>query len=91
MTTIHIQRRHGLGHNELRRQLDALAEDLQRKLSAKYYWEGDTLRFSRSGASGTITLQPAQLEIRIELGLLLRPLRGSVEQSINEYLDEHMV
>ncbi len=90
MTTIHIQRKHRLAPNELRRHVDALADDLQRKLSAKYHWEGDTLHFSRTGASGTITLDPEQLEIQIKLGLLLRPFTNAVEQSVSEYLDEYL-
>ena len=90
MATIFIQRKHSLAPNELRRHVDALAEDLQRKLSAKYHWEGDTLHFSRTGASGTITLDPERLEIQVELGLLLRPFTNAVEQSVNEYLDEYL-
>lgn len=90
MATIFIQRKHSLAPNELRRHVDALAENLQRKLSAEYHWEGDTLHFSRSGASGMIKLEPTQLEIQIKLGLLLLPLKNSVKQSVNEYLDEYL-
>ena len=54
------------------------------------HWEGDTLHFSRTGASGTITLDPERLEIQVELGLLLRPFTNAVEQSVNEYLDEYL-
>ncbi len=90
MTTIHIQRDHTLSRDKLHKHVDALAEELQSELAAQYHWEGDTLHFSRKGASGTIKLEPKQLEVQIKLGVLLRPLKAKVEKTINKYLDEHL-
>ena len=90
MTTIHIQREHTLPQDKLHQYVDELAAQLQHKLSMQYRWDGDTLHFSRTGASGTIKLQPTQLDIEIKLGVLLKPLKGSVERTIHEYLDEHL-
>jgi putative polyhydroxyalkanoate system protein len=90
MSTIHIQREHNLSPDKLHQNVDELAEELKHKLSAETRWDGDTLHFSRTGASGTIKLHPTQLDIRIKLGTLLKPLKGSVERTIHQYLDKHL-
>ena len=51
-------------------------------------WDGDTLRFSRSGVKGSIAVSAAAVEVHAELGLMLSPLKGMVEDEIRRKLAE---
>jgi putative polyhydroxyalkanoate system protein len=87
---IHIEREHGLGLEEARRQIDQVAETLQGQLHAHFHWEGDRLEFDRPGASGVIEVAEDRVTLDIRLGLLLRPLKGTIERTITEQLDSHL-
>lgn len=90
MPDIDITRKHSLTKDELRKTAEELAETLKEKLDARYHWEGDELRFRRSGADGKIEVHEDRLRVTITLGLLLKPLRGLIEGKINEYLDKNL-
>ncbi|MFY9974109.1 MAG: polyhydroxyalkanoic acid system family protein [Chromatiaceae bacterium] len=90
MARIHIEREHGLGLEEARRQIDQVAETLRDQLQARFHWEGDRLEFERSGARGVIEVAEDRVTLDIRLGLLLRPLKGTIERTITEQLDSHL-
>lgn len=90
MPTIRIQRDHQLSHEQARARVERLAGLLQSELDASCHWDRDVLRFSRSGASGHVALAPERIEVEVKLGMLLAPLRGRVEQAIEEHLDKHL-
>ena len=72
---------------ELRKRVERLAQDLKSKLNADYAWKGDSLRFKRSGASGSIDIAEDAIELNIKLGLMLSPMKGKIEESIKKNLD----
>ena len=88
MPTIRISRKHHLSHDKVRAQVEKLAGELQQQLDASYHWEGDTLRFSRSGANGAIEVKPASVEVEVKLGMMLGAFKGKVEKAITDYLDK---
>ena len=81
MANIHIKKNHRL----------ELADKLAKDLSAEYKWEKNNLVFKRSGASGIVRIGEQQVEVEVKLGLMLSPLKGSIEKSITEYLDKKLV
>lgn len=88
MSTIHIVKQHQLERNAIRNEVDKFADKLATELSADYSWEGDRLVFKRSGANGYLDIGDNELEINIKLGMLLRPLKSTIESKINGYLDK---
>ena len=46
------------------------------------------MEFKRSGANGFIDVGGQNLEIDIKLGMLLTPLKPTIETKINSYLDK---
>ncbi len=90
MATIHIKKTHQLDNAKVRDEVQHLAEKLSQDLSAKYHWEGDRLVFKRSGASGHIDIIPGAVDIEIKLSMVLTPLKGKIEQTVNGYLDERL-
>jgi putative polyhydroxyalkanoate system protein len=88
MANIHITRRHALGLERARAEVQSIAETLAQDLHARYEWQGDELHFKRSGGSGRIAVDEDRIDLRIHLGLLLSPLKGTIEQTIHARLDE---
>jgi putative polyhydroxyalkanoate system protein len=91
MATIHIKRQHNLGRDVARQRIEQVANDLQDRLNAKWSWQGDSLRFERSGASGSVQVGEDFVEFKIKLGLLLTPLKGSIEQTIEQEVEKALV
>jgi len=90
MSVIKINRQHELGLEQACERVETIAQKLQKDLDAQYHWEGSTLKFSRSGASGYIEVGESDLEVEVKLGMLLSALTGKVEQTLNEELDKEL-
>jgi putative polyhydroxyalkanoate system protein len=90
MPTIRITRKHHLPHDEVRAHVENLAGELQQQLEASYHWDGDTLRFSRSGASGVIEVTKDTVVVEVKLSMLLSPFKGKVEKAVTRYLDQSL-
>ena len=88
MARIQIKKNHRLDRDQVRAEVERLAQGLASELSASYSWEGDRLVFSRSGANGFIDIDDSALAIDIKLGMLLTPLKSTIESKINAYLDD---
>jgi putative polyhydroxyalkanoate system protein len=90
MATIHIQKKHHLDNAAVRKKVQELADKLSKDLSAKYNWEGDRLVFKRSGASGHIDIADGAIDVEIKLSMVLSPLRGKIEKTVSNYLNERL-
>lgn len=88
MSKIDIKRSHNLDHEHARRAAEALAQDLSSQFDVHYEWDGDVMRFRRSGVKGQLDVTPDTLHIRLELGLLLRPFKSRIEGEVNRQLDD---
>ena len=86
MSNIHIKRSHKLPRDVARARVEEIAKDLKKKLDAKYAWKGDSLQFKRTGASGSIDVGEDFIDINIELGMLLSPMKGKIEKSIRDHM-----
>lgn len=89
MPSIDIHRPHRLPLPEARAVVERVATRMQEKFDISSRWEGDTLLFSRPGVKGQIAVGGDAIHVRAELGMLLSPLKGMVEQEIRRKLDEH--
>ena len=90
MASVKIKRKHQLDKDQVRIEVQKLAEKLGKELSANYQWQGDRLEFKRSGASGHIDIGDGMLDIEIKLNMLLSPLKSTIEKTVNDYLDERL-
>jgi putative polyhydroxyalkanoate system protein len=89
MPKIDIRRPHQLSIEEARAVVDKVAAGMQEKFGMAGQWQGDTLQFSRPGVSGTIAVDSDAIQVKADLGMMLAPLKGMVEQEIRRKLDEH--
>ena len=65
-----------------------MARRLRDDYGGTYAWTGNRLQFERTRASGRITVSPDAVEVRVEIGFLLSPLRGPIEREIRVFFDE---
>ena len=89
MAKIDIRRRHKLSIGDARAVVDKVAVKLREKFATESQWQGDTLKFSRSGVNGTIAVAADAVIVHAELGLMLSPMKGMIEQEIRNKLDEY--
>lgn len=85
-----FRRRHDLGLAKAKRLAQTLARRLQNEFGGTCTWEDNTLHFQRTGVSGSATVTKDSIQIRVELGLLLRPLSARIEREIRAGLDAHL-
>lgn len=88
MPNIDIQHPHRLSLSEARAAVEQVAGRLREKFGLDNHWHGDTLQFSRPGVKGLIAVGADRIRVQAELGLLLTPLKATVEQEIRRKLDE---
>ncbi len=91
MANIKIKRQHHLGRDSARQKVEEIASSLQEKLNAKWAWKGDSLTFQRSGASGSVDVGDDYVEFNVKLGMLLTPMKGAIENAIQEKVDKTLV
>lgn len=84
MASIYIKHAHNLKRAEARARVDKIAEELKKRLSADGVWKGDSLHFRRSGASGCIDVEDECVACKIELGMMLSPMKGTIETYLKE-------
>jgi putative polyhydroxyalkanoate system protein len=89
MPSIDIRKPHQLSMAQARDAIEQVAARMQEKLGVEGKWQGDTMHFSRPGVTGTIAVQSDVIAVNVQLGMMLSPLKGMVEQEIRRKLDEH--
>ena len=88
MADIELQRVHNLGLAAARQAAERMADQLGRKFDLKGAWQGNVLRFERPGVTGSLTLTDKDLKLSVALGFLLKAMRGSIQQAVEQQLDE---
>ncbi|AKO53785.1 poly (3-hydroxybutyrate) depolymerase [Marinobacter psychrophilus] len=88
MSIIDIHRTHTLDKQHAREAAETLAADLSSRFALTYAWEGDVMKIKRSGVQGQLTINHGDLHVYLELGLMLRPMKGRIAQEIESQLDQ---
>mgnify|MGYP001813114819 FL=1 len=91
MAIVKVKRKHHLGAKDARATVDKLAKKLEKELDAKCHWEGSRLVFTRSGAAGHIDVSDSDVLVELKLGMLLRPMKGKIQKTIEEEIDKYLV
>jgi putative polyhydroxyalkanoate system protein len=90
MADIDVVRAHGRSVAEARQIVDGLIGKMAKDFDLKHNWDGDTLKFERSGLSGQMAITPQDIHITAKLGLLLKPLKGRIEKEILSVLERKL-
>ena len=91
MANIHIERQHGMTMLEARKAAFKWAEQAEEKFDMECTYEegklSDKVSFTRSGASGTLTVNKDTFELQAKLGFLLGAFKDKIEGEIVKNLD----
>jgi putative polyhydroxyalkanoate system protein len=89
MPRIDIAQRIDVPPEEARRRLERFQSELDERFGLLPQWTSPTeAEVSRSGASGTLRIEPSQVRVHIDLSFALSPLRGRIESEIRRRLAE---
>jgi putative polyhydroxyalkanoate system protein len=88
MSDIKIRRAHALTPKHARAAAEEISARLSEAFDMQFAWEGEVLRFQRSGVEGQLTLGHKEVIIDAQLGFLLAMMKPAIEQSIHENLDK---
>jgi len=92
MATIHMVREHPLGLAGARKAAQGWARQVEDRLEMTCTFEthpdGHSVRFERTGVTGTLRVTKDRFELDARLGLLLGAFKGRIEAEITKYLDQ---
>ena len=87
MPKLEITQSHKLSAAEAKTKLESLCKRLSDKYGLTSKWHSDTeAKVERTGASGTIKIEPAQVKVNLDLSFALTPIKGKVEEKIKDEL-----
>jgi putative polyhydroxyalkanoate system protein len=84
MADINIVQEHHLAPEQARAAAQQVADKLAEQFELSCHWDGDVLRFDRSGVNGALTLHPNQAQLQIALSFPISLLAGQVEAKVSE-------
>lgn len=89
MSKIHVARTHRLGLDVARAEIERIAARVRDEYGAEYHWEGDVLHFKRAGiGGGLLAVADDSMDLWIDLGLLLSPMKVEIEERLTRKIDE---
>jgi putative polyhydroxyalkanoate system protein len=93
MSTIDVRRTHALPKEEARNRAETLAKAMQSRFDLEWHWEGDRILFDASrgaakGTRGSVEVTDKEVRVQIDLPLLLRVMKGTIESKVSEKLGQ---
>lgn len=89
MSEIHLHRKHKLGLKKAREAAQKVADELAESFDMESEWDGNELRFSRSGVSGCLTVSKDQVVLDAKLGFLLAAFKPRIEERLEKDFDRY--
>jgi|SRR5215470_4058308 len=90
MSEVLVRRPHHLPLMDARHLAESIAGRLRADFGGTYAWEGDTLCFRRTGASGHVAVSDHDVEVHVTISFLLSPVHGRIEREIVAFCDEYL-
>jgi putative polyhydroxyalkanoate system protein len=88
MSDILIRRSHTLSVADARSAAEKIAKQLQKDFDLDYEWDGNVLRFQRTGVDGELHVTSKEVRLEARLGMLLAFLRPRIEAEVHQILDK---
>jgi len=82
MADINIVQDHQLSAEQARAAAQQVADKLAVEFDLSCQWDGDVLRFERSGVEGALTLGARQARMQLKLGFLYSAFSSAIEGKI---------
>ena len=88
MASIEIRKSHGLGMEDVRGRIASIEPDLRSRYSVVLTWRGQRAKVKGPGVQGEAWVDASSIGMRLDLGLLLRPLSRKIRSAIEDAIDE---
>ena len=88
MSDIRIRRSHSKTLDEARKAAEKMAKRLREDFDLDYAWDGNVLRFERSGVDGELHVTTKEVRLEANLGFLLAFLKPRIEAEVEAQLDK---
>lgn len=82
MADIRITQAHTLPHRKARAAAQKVADQMADEYDVVWQWEGDVLRFHRSGVSGRLVLAERHAHLEITLDFLFKAFAETIEEKV---------
>ncbi|MCP5265045.1 MAG: polyhydroxyalkanoic acid system family protein [Burkholderiaceae bacterium] len=89
MSSLSLTRKHKLGIKRARQAASRVAAELDEAFGMHSEWDGNTLRFTRSGVTGTLVVSKDSVRLDAKLGLLLAAFKSRIEAQVHHNFDEY--
>ncbi|MFT5645173.1 MAG: putative polyhydroxyalkanoate system protein [Janthinobacterium sp.] len=88
MDAITIVQEHALSPEKAREAAQIVADRIAEEYALTCAWDGDVLRFERSGVEGALTLEKKQAHMHIKLGFLFSVFSSKIEHKVAESMQK---
>lgn len=89
MAQISMKRRHLLGAEKARGQIELLAEKLAERLGGAWRWQGEQAVCEVRGAKACVAYDAESISIEIDLPFAMRPMRKLLEAKLEDYFQRY--
>lgn len=84
MSEISIVQEHNLSAEQAREAAQQVAQRIAAEYGLACKWDGDVLRFERSGVEGALSLEGQRAALRIRLGFFMAAFASAIEAKVAE-------
>ena len=91
MAQISMKRRHALGAEKARGQIEKLADRMAERLGGAWRWQGEQIVCEARGATARVFYDDETIVIEVDLPFALRPMRKVLEAKLEDYYQRYFV
>lgn len=89
MSKIEFKRDHALGMRKAKAAAQRIADEMERDFGMTSEWQGNVLRFNRTGVDGELVVQKNHVEVHAKLGFLLAAFKTRIEDQLHRNFDDY--
>ncbi|OWW19653.1 polyhydroxyalkanoic acid system family protein [Noviherbaspirillum denitrificans] len=82
MADISIIQSHTLTHTKAKDAAQKVADQMAAEYEMNAEWDGDVLKFARSGVSGRLIVSDKDAHVEISLGFFFKAFASTIEQKV---------
>lgn len=82
MADIRITQAHKLSHKKAKAAAQKVADQMAQEYEMSSEWDGDVLKFQRSGVSGRLIVSESDAHVEISLGFLFKAFASTIEEKV---------
>jgi putative polyhydroxyalkanoate system protein len=83
MADIRITQAHKLTHKKAKAAAQKVAEQMAEEYEMSSEWDGDVLKFKRSGVSGRLIVSEKEAHLEISLSFLFKAFASTIEEKVS--------